>query len=149
MLIERQRGKVPKLLYMRFEHFIYNHVETFCFQTSRKTCFLDIFRIHVKKSWYVGKTCFFSSLQERDPFFYQYRFYVGVLRRLRDVSVVFYKKSKKSTFYGIFWFFLKNNILKPLESLTTYALKTILEINILFFSHVKKDNLVESIFGHL
>ena len=134
---------------MRFEHFFYNRVETFCFQTSRKTCFLDIFRIHVKKSWYVGKTCFFSSLQERDPFFYQYRFYVGVLRRLRDVSAVFYKNSKKSSFFGFFEFFLKNNILKPLNSLTTDALKTILETYKLFFSHMKKDNLVESIFGHL
>ena len=101
-IIERQRGKDLKLLYMRFGHFIYNCVETFCFQTSRKTCFLDIFRIHVKKSWYVGKTCFFSSLQERDPFFYQYRFYVGVLRRLRDVSVVFWKNP---LFMGFFDFF--------------------------------------------
>ena len=100
--IERQRDKVPKLLYMRFGHFIYNRVETFCFQTSRKTCFLDIFRIHVKKSWYVEETCFFSSLQERNLFFYQYRFYVGVLRRLRDVSVVF---DENPLFSGFFDFF--------------------------------------------
>ncbi len=97
-------SKVPKLLYMRFEHFFYNHVGTFCFQTSIKTCFLDIFKFHVKKSWYVGKTCFFSSLQERDLFFYQYRFYVGVLRRLRDVSVVF---DKNPLFSGFFDFFKK------------------------------------------
>ena len=134
---------------MRFEHFFYNRVETFCFQTSIKTCFLDIFRIHVKNSWYVEETCFFSPLQERDPFFSHNRFYVGVLRRLRDVSAVFYKNSKRSSFFGFFEFFLKNNILKPLNSLTTDALKTILEIRKLFFSHVKKDNLVESIFGHL
>ena len=134
---------------MRFEHFFYNRVETFCFQTSIKTCFLDIFRIHVKNSWYVEETCFFSSLQERDLFFSHYRFYVGVLRRLRDVSAVFYKKSKKSAFFGFFWFFLKNNILKQFNSLTTNALKIILETNKLFFSHPKKDNLVESIFGHL
>ena len=102
LLIERQRDKVLKLLYMRFKHFFYNRVETFCFQTSRKTCFLDIFRFHVKNSWYVEETCFFSSLQERDPFFYQYRFYVGVLRRLRDVSAVF---DNFPLFSGFFDFF--------------------------------------------
>jgi len=102
LFIERQRDKVPKLLYMRFQQFFYNHVGTFCFQTSIKTCFLDIFRIHVKKSWYVGKTCFFSSLQERNPFFSHYRFYVGVLRRLRDVSAVFDKNPLFSGFFGFF-----------------------------------------------
>jgi hypothetical protein len=60
---------------------------------------LDIFRIHVKNSSYVGKKCFFSSLQERDLFFYQYRFYVGVLRRLRDVSAVFDKNPLFSGFF--------------------------------------------------
>jgi hypothetical protein len=102
LLIERQRGKVLKLLYMRFKHFFYNRVETFCFQTSIKTCFLDIFRIHVKKSWYVEETCFFSSLEERNTFFSHYRFYVGVLRRLRDVSVVF---DENPLFSGFFDFF--------------------------------------------
>ena len=98
LFIERQRDS----LYMRFQHFFYNRVETFCFQTSIKTCFLDIFRIHVKKSWYVEETCFFSSLQERDLFFYQYRFYVGVLRRLRDVSAVFDENPFFSGFFGFF-----------------------------------------------
>ena len=101
-IIERQRGKDLKLLYMRFGHFIYNCVETFCFQTSRKTCFLDIFKFHVKNSWYVGKTCFFSSLEGMDPFFYHFHFYVGVLRRLRDVSVVF---EKFPLFMGFLVFF--------------------------------------------
>ncbi len=102
LFIERQRDKVPKTLYMRFQHFIYNRVETFCFQTSIKTCFLDIFRFHVKNSWHVGKTGFFSPLQERDPFFSHYRFYVGVLRRLRDVSAVL---QKFPLFLGFFGFF--------------------------------------------
>ena len=146
MFIERQRDKVPKLLYMRFQHFFYNHVETFCFQTSRKTCFLDIFRFHVKNSWYVEEMRFFSSLQERNAFFSHYRFYVGVLRRLRDVSGVF---NKNPLFSGFFDFFLKNNILNPLNSLTTNALKTFCILIKLFFSNTKKDNLVESIFGHL
>ena len=33
------RGKETKSLYMRFQHFIYNHVETFCFETRRKCVF--------------------------------------------------------------------------------------------------------------
>ena len=99
LFIERQRDKV---LYMRFRHFFYNRVETFCFQTSIKTCFLDIFKFHVKKSWYVEETCFFSSLQERDLFFYHFHFYVGVLRRLRDVSVVFKNFRLFSEFFDFF-----------------------------------------------
>jgi len=87
---------------MRFQHFIYNRVESFCFQTSRKMCFLDIFRFHVKKSWYVGKMCFFSSLQERDLFFSHFHFYVGVLRRLRDVSAGF---DENPLFSGFLVFF--------------------------------------------
>ena len=131
---------------MRFEHFFYNRVETFCFQTSIKTCFLDIFRIHVKNSWYVEETCFFQLSTRKGSLFLP----ISILcRRFETSQRCLSGFWQFSSFFGIFWFFLKNNISKQFNSLTANALKTFYILIKSFFSHPKKDNLVESIFGHL
>jgi hypothetical protein len=64
--------------------------------------FLDIFQKRVKNIFHVGERYFFGSLQERNPIFLQYRFYVGDLRRLREISPLFWKNWNFSAFFGFF-----------------------------------------------
>jgi hypothetical protein len=87
---------------MGFCRFLYNYVVKRSLKRPRKMPFLDIFQKRVKNIFYVGERHFLGSLQERNPIFYQYRFYVGDLRRLREISPLFCKNGIFSAFFGFF-----------------------------------------------
>ena len=64
--------------------------------------FLDIFQKRVKNIFHVGERHFFGSLYKRVSVFCQNRFYVGDLRRLREISPLFWGNLIFWDFFGFF-----------------------------------------------